>query len=234
MKKSIQQKSKNFNATKSRFINISNVHKTPLFYDGNAFINLKHKKSNVFYKILVKKKATRHYMEKVWTRKFTAHFDVADWRNIYNRKIKSIPCAKLGEFNYKLIHNLIYPGYILNKWKPSVSSHCSFCSELETLEHLLFLCGRVQNIWKKVGTAFKVDLRWHHLIVGFDETHADIINKTRNLIITIVMFAIFASWVKSGDSKENYKYINLCFSVKIYLGHYLNIFSLFSHKKRMV
>ena len=64
-------------------------------------------------KFLSRKKATQHYMEKVWNRKFTAHFDVADLRNIYKWKIKSIPCTKLGEFNYKLIHNLIYPGYIL-------------------------------------------------------------------------------------------------------------------------
>ena len=65
-------------------------------------------------------------MEKVWETKFNETYNSSGWSNIYSKIVKSVPCEKLSEFKYKLLHNLIYPRYILNKWKPSVSNDSSF------------------------------------------------------------------------------------------------------------
>lgn len=231
VKKIILSKCKTFNTTQARYIKMPNPMKM-LFYNGKSFVDLKTEKSSMYYKILLKQKVTRHYMEKVWQTKFKRIHSIADWKNIYVRKIKSIPCTKLREFNYKLIHNLIYPGYILNKWKPSVSRNCSYCSKLETTEHLLFECSRVEMMWKTIGEAIQVDLKFYHVIIGLDETYAEVTNKAKNTLITVICYSIFVSWIRCGDSKERYKYINLWNNMKISLNYYKKIFSNFLSGER--
>ena len=169
-------------------------------------------------------------MEKVWETKFNQTYNSSEWSNIYSRMVKSVPCKKLSEFKYKLLHNLIYPGYILNKWKPSVSSHCSFCHETETLENLLFKCERINDVWNKVGQVIRVNIKWKHLVIGLDERYSEIMNKAKNIIITIVVYSIFTGWIKCGESKESFKYINIWNNALSKLNLYLKIFSEYVHK----
>ena len=72
-----------------------------LFFNGKKMVNIKHVKSTVFYNILVQNIGARHYMEKQWNLKFKNNYQKSDWQNVYLRKIKSIPCKKIAEFNYK-------------------------------------------------------------------------------------------------------------------------------------
>ena len=120
-----------------------------------------------------------------------------------------ILCKKLSEFNYKIIHNLVYTGCILSKWKFGISSKCVVCGENETVEHMLFECDRVKNVWKRVGEILKLDISWHHIVLGLDEINAKQINVTRNNIITIITYSIYALWVKCGETKESFKYLNI-------------------------
>ena len=230
LKKVIMNKAKKFNTSHSKFIKNCNLRKRILFFDGKNLVDLENEKSKMFYKILIRKNSTRHYMEKVWETKFNQTYNSSKWSNIYSRMVKSVPCKKLSEFRYKLLHNLIYPMYILNKWKPSVSSHCSFCHETETLEHLLFKCERINDVWNKVGQVIRVNIKWKHLVIGLDERYSEIMNKAKNMIITIVVYSIFAGWVKCGESKESFKYINIWNNALSKLNLYLKIFSEFVHK----
>ena len=83
------------------------------------------------------------------------------------------------------------------------------CGENETVEHILFECDRVKNIWKRVGEILKLDISWHHIVLGLDEINAKQINVTRNNIITIITYSIYALWVKCGETKESFKYLNI-------------------------
>ena len=226
VKKVILSKSNIFKTEKSRYINMPSSTKL-LFCNGKRLVDLITENNSMFYEILVNKKSTRHYMERVWENKFNKSYSTTQWKSIYNRKIKLVPCVKLKEFNYKLIHNLIYSGYILNKWKPSISRNCSFCNQIETTEHLLLSCSRVQNIWKTIGECINIDIKLHHLVIGLDESYAEITNKTKNLVIMITAYSIFVGWVKCGDTKDRYKYLNLWNNVKIYLNYYEKIFENF-------
>ena len=171
-------------------------------------------------------------MEKVWENKFNKRYSFSEWASIYKRKIKLLPCVKLKEFNYKLIHNLIYSGYIVNKWKPSVPRNCTYCNEVETTEHLLFNCDRVKSIWQIVGQLIKLDIKWHHLVIGLDEKYAEITNKSKNTVVVITCYSIFLAWIKSGDLKENYRYRNLWNNTKMYLNYYERVFSKFLSEKK--
>ena len=201
-----------------------------MHYNGKSnvlFINLK---SKDIYDTLVTKIAIRHYMEKRWSDKFSKTISYNDWKEIYRRKIENIVCKKLAEFNYKVLHNLIYTGYMLSKWKSTISNKCVVCGENDTVEHLLYECHRVKCLWKKVGEILKLNILWHHIVLGLDENNAEKINKSRNNIISIIAYAIFATWVKSGETKENFQYQNLEITILNYLSHYMNIFKRFDVK----
>ena len=199
-----------FNTSLANFVNIKKTNDI-LFYNKNKNVTvpLLTLKSNDIYHTLILKIATRHYMEKNWCSKFDKKFNHDDWRLIYRRKVGGILCKKLSEFNYKIIHNLVYTGYILSKWKFGISSKCVVCGENEMVEHMLFECDRVKHVWKRVGEILKLDISWHHIVLGLDEINAKQINVTRNNIITIITYSIYALWVKCGETKESFKYLNI-------------------------
>ena len=221
-----------FNTSLANFVNIKNTNDI-LFYNKNKNVTvpLLTLKSNDIYHNLILKIATRHYMEKNWCPKFDKKFNHDDWRLIYRRKVGGILCKKLSEFNYKITHNLVYTGYILSKWKFGISSKCVVCGENETVEHMLFECTRVKNIWKRVGEILKVDISWHHIVLGLDEVNTKQINVTRNNIITIITYSIYALWVKYGETKESFKHLNITKNVHNYLHYYVKIFQNFSKKE---
>ena len=86
--------------------------------------------------MLLNKKITPHYMKKRWQCIFEIKLLDEDWSNIYRRKIKNQLCTKCSEFNYKLIHNLIYSGYIINKWNKSIPNTCRLCKNSDTAKHM--------------------------------------------------------------------------------------------------
>ena len=102
------------------------------------------------------------------------------------KKIKTIPCKKISEFNYKILHNLLVTGYILSKWNKNIPPECLSCGAIDTPEHLLFQCNRVKTIWNKVGTLLKVDLSWKHIVIGLHEEGEKDINTVRNNILSII------------------------------------------------
>ena len=57
---------------------------------------------------------------------------------------------------------------------------------------MLFECDREKNIWKIVGEILKLNINWHHIVLGLDEINAKQINVTRNNIITIITYSIYA------------------------------------------
>ena len=227
VKKVIKQYDGDFNTKQAAFINTENIYRKKCFLDDNGLSVLKTSNTKRFYEILIKLKSSRHFMEKVWSRKFKICITIQDWSQIYFRRVKSIPCKKLAEFNYKLIHNLVFSGYIINKWNSSVPRKCTYCGELETIEHLLFSCRRVQNIWQTVGQILKLNITWQCIILGLEDQYANKLNTARNIIITIITYSIYVSWLRCENSKHCYKYINLIKSIKYYQQLYLKIFEKF-------
>ena len=143
---------------------------------------------------------------------------------VYLRKVKQIPCKRIAEFNFKLLQNLLITGYILSKWNKNISPVCVFCNEIDTPEHQLFICNRVEGIWKDIGSALKMKLSYKHIILGLDQENVHFVNSARNTIISIVAYAIYCTWVKCEDSKQSYRFIKLKQSIKNYLNNYKCLF----------
>ena len=75
----------------------------------------------------------------------------------------------------------------------------------------------------------KLNIKWQHL--GLVEITAEKLNKARNHIITMTAYCVYSTWVKCGDSKENFKFQNLKSNVQNDLHKYMNIFKCFSKKE---
>ena len=108
-----------------------------------------------------------------------------------------------AEFKYKLLHNTLYTGYVVNKWNKACSANCRYCSKLETPKHLLFECDRMQVIWCRIGALLKVNIAWKHIVIGLEESNFN--SKLVNLIISTIAYSIFCIWVKCSFSEAKYE-----------------------------
>ena len=96
---------------------------------------------------------------------------------------------------------------------------------------MLFLCPRISNIWKSVGSILQIDIRWKHVVLGLNENN--IINMAKNNVFTIISFCIYATWVKYHQPECTSSYGNVVFKhiVVSYLSNYKHIYQKFLHRK---
>ena len=74
---------------------------------------------------------------------------------------------------------------------------------------MIYECEKVKYIWKVVGTSFKVNIRWKHVVIGY----YDNLNNTTdmlNLIYSFIAYSIFKAnnackWNQSNYSKYDVK-----------------------------
>ena len=80
----------------------------------------------------------------------------SDWERVYSLPFKITLDTKLREFHYKILHRICYTTVMLFKFGSSETPLCYFCNEeLETLEHFLFHCKKVNTFWNELNTILK-------------------------------------------------------------------------------
>ncbi len=161
IKKIFKKLTAKYDTSLAEFVNIK---KSWTLLHSNSVYCLKTQKSKFYYNIMIDKKAEPNYMLKKWERDFT--LDNTHWKNIYNDKIWQIKDKKLAEFNYKFLNNILCTRSLISKWNPKVNSLCPLCSMEHTVQHLLYDCIYINNIWTLIGNILKVNIRYKHLIVG--------------------------------------------------------------------
>ena len=73
---------------------------------------------------------------------------VVEWKKIYSLPFTVTVETKLGEFQYKILNDIVYTNDKLFRFKMIESPLCTFCQEEdESLEHLLFHCTITKNFW---------------------------------------------------------------------------------------
>ena len=131
--------------------------------------------------------------------------------SVYESSVKNMPCKRLGEFNYKLLHNILSCGYVVNKWNINVNKYCETCNEIQTAEHLLFDCKIIKPIWEKTGNILKCKITWKNLLLGYPFGNME--TEARRLILTIIMKCVHSIW--SRNSENHYAYKTAFFNSKI-------------------
>jgi hypothetical protein len=165
-----------------------------------------------FYKILVKNKSTRPYVEKTWEKELCMNFTSFDWSKVYMNRVHNIPINKISEFMYKLIQKLTVCRQILRKWNKTDTDQCPVCNDIETVKHIYFECPRVNEMWRKLGSVVKIDITWKKIVFGYIE---DIMpHKIRNLLFSVILYGLFKNWMSSFDDQTKYVCANILNVIK--------------------
>ena len=104
--------------------------------------------------------------------------------------------AKLREFQFKLLHGVIYTKMHLFRFGFAVDNLCSFCNrEIETYSHLFWECARIKQLWKAAIEKFKFlelrNIEWKEIHVGITGNSYRI--KCCNCFILIMKYTIYTS-----------------------------------------
>ncbi len=177
---------------------------------GNTLSSIKIQKSTFYYNILVQRKFEKNYMEKIWMGKFD--IQELNWGNIYYNQVWNIKDKKLGEFNYKLLCNIVCTRSKISRWNRNINENCTFCNLKQTVEHLLFECPRAKNLWVHIGGILNLNIRYKHLIIGNQVENEYV--KNRNLLISYITYSIYKFWVMAENGKINFNTDNLTTFVK--------------------
>ena len=171
------------------------IHSIYLYANKKCF-KIENQKSGFFYDILITKKAETPTSERYWSRRL--NISTLNWQDINNVKIKLFPEKKVGEFNYKLIHNLVASGYVLSKWNPNFSGFCQNdqCSDIETTEHMLYNCHKIKPIWDLVSGILKIKIDWRCIVLG-PPLMITLAQKQKMVIISMLTFTLYKYWLNN-------------------------------------
>jgi len=218
IKQAVKKYNNIFNTEMALYTNIS---ATRHIVYKNKIYNIDTLNSKIFYEILLQRKTNRSHMETIWCKEFGIINHVHIWTDIYLRNVKLFPIKKIAEFKYKILHNTLYTGYIVNKWDKTCSANCTYCGKLETPKHLLYDCKRIQSLWKKVGDMLGINILWRNIVIGREEMN--MYAKVINICISIVAYSIYSIWVKCSMSELKYETIEFNNSVLTRLIFYCKV-----------
>ena len=109
---------------------------------------------NRYYRMLVKNNAlesTAQLRERKWNLELGRSYGVHIWNSIY------VLCSKIRNENkskwlqYQINRRSLFTNHRVNKFKPHISPHCSYCQNSDELvSHLFFNCNFTLDFWTKI------------------------------------------------------------------------------------
>jgi len=142
-----------------------------------------------------------NHMQKSYTMKIKDGQNSFDYTNeeisdIFVRPRRTTLLSKHREFQYKLLHGVIYTKEQLFKFGFVENNLCSFCQqETETYTHLFLYCGKVKDIWKSVITHYDLmeirNMEWRDVFVGLSGNSVRI--QFVNSLLIMIKYIIYKS-----------------------------------------
>ena len=103
--------------------------------------------------------------------------------------------TKLSIFQFKIIHNILPHRVLLYKMKITASDLCLYCSNQETLQHLLASCSLLRTFWSDVlpwwNSSFTRNILFNILKILYGYNSGDPRSLLLNYYILIAKFDIF-------------------------------------------
>ena len=215
----LQKTLRNVNTIYAKYTNIK--HRYTIVING-CHQSILDKKAKFVYDVLIEKKKTRPINEKKWCENFNSPNQKSFFQNIYIQKILDMPCKLLSELNFKIIHNILSCGYMVNKWNLKVGKMCIHCKQEHTLRHMLYDCKKVEKIWKKVSCTLRRNITWKIIVIGFNECND--IHKVYNVVIAIICKSIHQQWSTNSENQDILKEIKYLYGIIFRLKLYYKLF----------
>ena len=162
-------------------------------------------KSNQVYLTFIEAKVCAPISQLKWNNVFHNDDEVIDWNRSYSVIYRTTIDAKMREFQFKLIHNILPVNHKLYRWKLIASDRCSLCHLYpETVEHLFMSCLHSVNLyfdlvqWLAASGVTLPKPRTKEVIFGIPIHSVE--NTLVNLILLIYKIVIFQTKDKEEPS----------------------------------
>ena len=154
-------------------------------------------KSKQFYNNLSKRKHKYATLSK-WSYLIPDFNNEIHTTSAFLNKCVKIQETKLAEFNFKLLHYILPCNKHLKTWGKKTSDLCALCGGVESIEHLIYHCPFVREIWKKIESNLPTEITLRKIVFGIEN------NNVINTLISQITFSIFKSWVQcENDTSQN-------------------------------
>ena len=108
--------------------------------------------SKKIYNIFIAKRSCKPTGQKTYERIYEQVFD---WNKLYCLPFQCALDTKMREFQFKILHRIVFTNHLLYKIGKVDSPLCSLCQcHDETIEHLFFDCTKVQLFWNDLKGKF--------------------------------------------------------------------------------
>ena len=163
--------------------------------DGNHINDLDSSKAKSYYSILVNLKICKPISEQHWRDIFGR--DNIDFKSVYTNKISTLKDKKIAEFNFKVLHQILPCNVNLFRWKKKMSDLCEICNIPETIQHELYHCKKVRNLWQELNTILNTNISIEDIVLGLN------IGKTDNFVLSLIAFLVYKDWLLKSLNNEN-------------------------------
>ena len=102
------------------------------------------------------------------------------------------------------MHGILPCNLNLWRWRIKSNNLCDVCLDIQSIQHLLFDCKYVKQLWQLLGTVFNTTIDYD-VILGLK-------NQTISFIVTLVSFCVYKEWLLcSLDGKSRKQCMNWSF-----------------------
>lgn len=120
--------------------------------------------------LITKSKTTVPCGQLFWERKYTLQISKNYWEMAYYATQEE----RLRILQWKILHNIFPTNILLHKMKIKQSNKCSFCNEIDYLEHFFWKCTQLKSYWNRVEgiiyriTGLNITLTEVMVLFGYD------------------------------------------------------------------
>ena len=186
-----------------------------------AKVNIVNQKSKFFYELLVNKEMVIPNHQHIWQECFYSENII--WSKVYQCKCINMPVTKLAEYNFKLLNKILPTSDMVAKWNLNVSHLCHTCNEVDNLEHMLFKCSLVVDIWKIIMNQLQINITWKSVVLGYKYAYTGNVILFINIIITVVSYSIFKYNMKCKCSDTHLTKLGMSNFIANDINCYVNI-----------
>ena len=142
-------------------------------------------------------KCTRPVSEKKWRERCNINFSIDDWALIYTLPGKLTKDTRLLSLQYKITNRILACNDKLYTWNIKPNKSCSYCNELDTIEHYLYWCVSTNTMWKQIfnwwnhATRIVMPISCNEIIFGLPNPNNDIVINHYNYVILQAKYYIY-------------------------------------------
>ena len=122
---------------------------TPTLKIKNSIKEISIIKSKALYEDIITVKSQPPTVLETWVNLYP-FLDNYDWKDIYTIPFKYIREPYLQSFQYKIINRILNTNANLHRWNIKTTNKCTYCNEIDTIEHHLYYCKESRIIWEKL------------------------------------------------------------------------------------